>query len=50
LFEKYPDIPEQLKKNLISYKFPEPTPIQMQSIPVMLKNRDLIASAQTGSG
>ena len=36
LFEKYKDIPQQLKTNLLSYGFAEPTPIQMQSIPIML--------------
>jgi len=37
LFEKYKElIPEIIKNNLISYNFPEPTPIQMQSIPIML--------------
>lgn len=28
----------------------EPTPIQMQAIPLMLQHRDLLASAPTGSG
>ena len=30
--------------------FEEPTPIQEQSIPVILKGKDIIASAQTGTG
>ncbi|WP_440502315.1 DEAD/DEAH box helicase, partial [Serratia nevei] len=28
----------------------EPTPIQRQAIPVVLEGRDLMASAQTGTG
>ncbi|MEG1349756.1 MAG: DEAD/DEAH box helicase, partial [Hafnia sp.] len=28
----------------------EPTPIQSQAIPVVLQRRDLMASAQTGTG
>ncbi len=31
-------------------KYSEPTPIQKQAIPVVLKGRDLMASAQTGTG
>jgi hypothetical protein len=30
------DIPIQLQKNLLSYGFPEPTAIQMQSLPALL--------------
>ena len=43
-------LPEGLLKaiNVMGYK--QPTPIQAQSIPVGLLNRDLIASAQTGTG
>lgn len=33
-----------------SLGFNEPTPIQEQAIPIILKGRDLIASAQTGTG
>ena len=32
-------IPEILVKNLLGFNFPEPTPVQMQSIPVMLNVR-----------
>jgi len=31
-------------------KFTEPTPIQRQSIPIIIKGKDLIAVAQTGTG
>ncbi|KAM8708526.1 hypothetical protein ACLKA7_015495 [Drosophila subpalustris] len=40
----------RLKENLLSYGFPQPTPIQMQALPVLLKNRALMACAPTGSG
>ena len=30
--------------------FPQPTPVQMQAIPVLLEGRELLASAPTGSG
>ena len=30
--------------------FSEPTPVQQQAIPVILSNKDMIASAQTGTG
>lgn len=40
----------RLKENLLSYGFPEPTPIQMQALPVLLKDRALMACAPTGSG
>ncbi|CAN6646341.1 ATP-dependent RNA helicase Rok1p [Trichomonascus vanleenenianus] len=39
-----------LMRNLQRQNFDKPTPIQSESIPVMLKERDLIACAPTGSG
>lgn len=36
LFDTYKQIPDKLKSNLVSYNFAEPTPIQMQAIPIML--------------
>ncbi|XP_060651296.1 DEAD box protein 52 homolog [Drosophila nasuta] len=40
----------RLKENLLSFGFEQPTPIQMQALPVLLKNRALMACAPTGSG
>ena len=43
-------IPKQLMKNLAEFKFQEPTGVQMQAIPVMLNQRELLVCAPTGSG
>ncbi|XP_023167601.2 probable ATP-dependent RNA helicase DDX52 [Drosophila hydei] len=40
----------RLQENLLSYGFAQPTPIQMQALPVLLKDRALMACAPTGSG
>lgn len=34
----------------MNVKYTMPTPVQMQSIPIMLKGRDLMSCAPTGSG
>ncbi|KAJ3082206.1 DEAD (Asp-Glu-Ala-Asp) box polypeptide 52, partial [Quaeritorhiza haematococci] len=39
-----------LRKNLTTHQYTEPTPIQMQAIPIMLNSRDIMACAPTGSG
>ncbi|KAI8382427.1 P-loop containing nucleoside triphosphate hydrolase protein [Blakeslea trispora] len=39
-----------LYNNLMTVKYTTPTPVQMQSIPIMLKGRDLMSCAPTGSG
>lgn len=41
---------EELKKSLASLKYDVMTPIQIQSIPIMLDENDVIAQAKTGSG
>ncbi|KAL7333000.1 RNA-dependent ATPase rok1 [Mucor circinelloides] len=39
-----------LYNNLMTVKYTTPTPVQMQSIPIMLHGRDLMSCAPTGSG
>ena len=41
---------EQILKGVSELGFTTPTPVQQQSIPLVLKGRDLVASAQTGTG
>ena len=43
-------IPALLKNNLAKHGFTEPTPVQAQTIEPALAGRDLIATAQTGTG
>lgn len=48
-FTSYP-FPEAIQKNLQTMGFEAPTPIQAQAIPIALEGKDLLASAQTGTG
>lgn len=43
-------LPEALKLNLKHMKFTKPTPIQAQAIPYALEGKDILGSAQTGTG
>ncbi|ORE10942.1 P-loop containing nucleoside triphosphate hydrolase protein [Rhizopus microsporus var. microsporus] len=40
----------KLYNNLMSMAYTTPTPVQMQSIPIMLNGRDIMSCAPTGSG
>ena len=43
-------LPPQLQKALIAMNFTTPTPIQAQAIPLALEGKDILGSAQTGTG
>ncbi len=43
-------LPQAMLDNLSAIGYHEMTPIQQQSLPLLLENRDLIARAKTGSG
>ena len=43
-------LPSVLGSNLTRNGFKEPTPVQAQAIPAALAGRDIIATAQTGTG
>ena len=44
------NLPESLQQALVKMEFNTPTPIQAQAIPVALEGRDILGSAQTGTG
>lgn len=44
------NLPSTLSANLKKAGYEAPTPVQMQMVPVGLAGRDVIASADTGSG
>lgn len=44
------DLPESLVHSLSHMKFTTPTPIQEKTIPVAIQGRDILGSAQTGTG
>ncbi|MCD4667608.1 MAG: DEAD/DEAH box helicase, partial [Sulfurimonas sp.] len=41
---------DQLLKAIKEQGYDEPTPVQKEAIPVILKKRDVLAGAQTGTG
>jgi superfamily II DNA/RNA helicase len=43
-------VDERLKKNVLNAKYSQPTPIQDQAIPHVLKGRDIVGIANTGTG
>lgn len=43
-------LPEKLSANLAAMGYRTPTPIQRQTIPLALQGRDILGSAQTGTG
>jgi len=43
-------LPQVVAENLSKMEFSDPTPIQMQAVPVMIHRRALLACAPTGSG
>jgi len=52
-FEEFPlrrSIRRVILDNVEKSQYKEPTPIQMQAIPIMLDGRDILAAAPTGSG
>ena len=48
-FESF-ELPEALVHKLLHLGFKKPTPIQEKSIPVALQGKDILGSAQTGTG
>jgi len=44
------NIPDSLLANMMKSEYERPTPVQMQSVPILMKNRNLISIAPTGSG
>jgi superfamily II DNA/RNA helicase len=44
------DLDDQLQEGIEALGFENPTPVQEQTIPIILKGKDIIASAQTGTG
>ena len=43
-------VSDHMKRNIIERKYASPTPIQDQSIPVILEGKDIIGIANTGTG
>jgi ATP-independent RNA helicase DbpA len=49
-FQTIPEIPEKMQKSLKDQGYTRMTPVQAESIPAILKGRDLLAQSKTGSG
>lgn len=49
LFQRYP-LHKQLVENINSFKYSQPTPVQMQVLPLFLEQKALKVVAPTGSG
>lgn len=50
LFSDFSGLSTQVLSSLTQMKFTEPTPIQAQAIPLVLEGKDVLGSAQTGTG
>ena len=48
--DKQYSCPHYILNNVVESGYAQPTPIQMQAIPLLLQNRELLACAPTGSG
>ncbi len=44
------ELPQQVLETLNAMKFSQPTPIQVEAIPPALEGKDILGSAQTGTG
>jgi superfamily II DNA/RNA helicase len=44
------ELPQQVLETLDAMKFSQPTPIQVEAIPPALEGKDILGSAQTGTG
>src|SRR5579872_7186850 len=49
---KFSELPlcAKLQSNLMKHGFVQPTPVQSEAIPPALSGRDVVATAQTGTG
>ncbi|HPI80553.1 MAG TPA: DEAD/DEAH box helicase, partial [Cyclobacteriaceae bacterium] len=48
-FESF-DLSRSLLEGLTAMGYTQPTPVQEQAIPIILAGKDIVASAQTGTG
>ncbi len=48
-FERF-GLSKNLNQTILDMDFQDPTPIQSQAIPIALEGRDILGSAQTGTG